>query len=247
MKEVLKKNILELVQADFSVATVLYEHGIDYFSYENKTLQQACLERGVDLQMLLQNLEKKSSEIEELKLEELPLELIVEYLKHSHHLFIKKRLPFLRKLIYHLPQLPECFQLVQDIKFAYAHFEEDFINHIYKEEDVIFAYTLFLSKASRGEAKLTDIYHKTNEVSLDGISKLHKNDEADEMQLLKEVTSDFKTQTCSTHLNVVVAALKDFNHEVELHTHIENEFFFPKAVALEDFVLDHLATRSKLN
>ena len=229
------------------MATVLYEHGIDYFSYENKTLQQACLERGVDLQMLLQNLEKKSSEIEELKLEELPLELIVEYLKHAHHIFIKKRLPFLRKLIYHLPSEPQCHQLVQDIKFAYAHFEEDFIHHIYKEEDLIFAHTLFLSKASTGDAGLMEIYEKTNALSLDGIAKLHVTDEEDEMQLLKEVTNDFQNDTCNTHLKVVLAALKDFNKEVELHTHIENEFFFPKAVALEDYVLDNLATRSKLN
>ena len=97
MKEFSIKTIYELVADNHSVASALHFLGIHFYHYSEMTLQQACERKGLDINVVINRIVKtiESGSRTEIRLVEYPLDLVLEYLKHSHYLYIKEKIPFL--------------------------------------------------------------------------------------------------------------------------------------------------------
>jgi regulator of cell morphogenesis and NO signaling len=69
-----------------------------------------------------------------------PIDLIIEYLKHSHYLFVKQKLPYIGRLGcrgFKANHPKRIMQLKRDLKILFPLFLEDFTHHIYEEEDTL--------------------------------------------------------------------------------------------------------------
>lgn len=232
--------IESLVDENYIYARALDYLGIEFYLHPDKKLKEICQELNLDKSHVLKTfyLFDQSHRFSFKELNKYPLEIVIEYLKHSHHLFIKEKLPFIARLIHN-------YSGDGDLRLIFPEFVEEFINHIYEEEDIHFTYILNLIKAQKEEHRLHSFLHlsKFANCSLRNIHEDHcEEDELAGIRNLVEETND-----PSILWQVISKEIKAFDREMWYHAEIENKILFPKAIALERAVIEKLDQLSKLN
>jgi len=248
--ELINKKITELVNQDHLLAHVLYSFGIPFYEYPTQTLKQACLEKGLATEPVVKGLELSHENFKEndLPLFSYRIDLIVEYLKHAHYLFIKQKLPFINKLVTSFKADHKEYESVEkDLKILFPLFMEDFIHHIYEEEDTLFKYISSLERALQGRYNPTRLYHSMEKNSLQHCALEHEAHD-DEMEGIRKITKDYYlTPDAPLHVKVLYAELIEFEKNLQAHARIENEILFPKAMLLENQVKVAFAEKTRWN
>jgi regulator of cell morphogenesis and NO signaling len=244
------RRIAELVDQESIRAHVLFYFGIKFYEYPEETLEQVCLEKGLSVDTVERELESPSENFREsdLPLVSYPIDLIIEYLKHSHYLFVKQKLPYIGRLVESFKANHEAYNSVErDLKTLFPLFLEDFIHHIYEEEDTLFKYIKMLERASRGKFNPSKLYHQMEKNSLQNCAIEHEAHD-DEMAGIRKITKDYLLKPdAPLHVKVIYDELIKFEKSLQVHARVENEILFPKAMALENEVKKKFFERSKLN
>lgn len=231
-------------------AYVLYYFGIKFYEYSEHTLEQVCQEKGLRLEQVVRELETPSENFREadIPLITYPLDLIIEYLKHTHFLFVKHKLPFIGRLVESFrAEHPEYEQVAKDLKILLPLFIEDFIHHIYEEEDTLFKYIQVLDKAAKGQYNPAKLYYLLERSSLQRFAMEHEAHD-DEMKGIRKITKDYAlAPQAPLHVKVIYSELLNFERSLQTHARIENEILFPKAMALESRVKQLFSERVKWN
>ena len=246
----LRKKITELVSEDHLLARVLYSFGIPFYEYPTQTLEQVCIEKGLVAERVEQELGLTSENFHQadIKLFSYRIDLIIEYLKHTHYLFIKHKLPFIHKLVQNFKaNHADYIQVEKDLKVLFPLFMEDFIHHIYDEEDTLFKYIHKLERARQGRYHPSRLYHAMEKYSLQQWAMEHETHD-DEMAGIRSMTKDyFLAPDAPLHVKVIFSELIQFEKDLRNHAHIENEILFPKAMLLESQVKISFFERARWN
>ncbi|MTI26170.1 hemerythrin domain-containing protein [Fulvivirga kasyanovii] len=229
------KKIIEIVDDNYVHASVLFYFGIEFYDYSQKTLEQACRERGLNVNSVIQKLESVyHCEEENLSLREYPVELIIEYLKHTHYIFIKQKLPYIARIIdnFHAGH-PDYDFIEKDLKFVFPLFVEDFIHHIYQEEDTLFSYISALNKFIKKDNNISRVFYLMEKHSLQRYAVEH-GEHDDEMKGIRRITNNYAyDKQTPLHVRIIYEELKDLEKSLITHAKIENDILFPKALMLE--------------
>jgi regulator of cell morphogenesis and NO signaling len=240
----------ELVDQNNVRAYVLYYFGIKFYEFSEQTLEQVCREKGLKVEQVVRELESPGENFQEadLPLISYPIDLIIEYLKHAHFLFVKHKLPYIARLVESFKANHEAYDLVEkDLKVLFPLFIEDFIHHIYEEEDTLFTYIRLLERATRGRCNLSDLYYKMELNSLQRFAIEHEAHD-DEMEGIRRIARDYHlTPDAPLHVKVIYSELTQFEKSLQTHARIENEILFPKAMALENQMKKVFAEKVKFN
>lgn len=243
------KRISQLVDENYVHAYVLFYFGIRFDVYSEFTLEQACRERGIKVEQVIRELESPTHlQEDDLPLISYPIDLIIEYLKHSHFLFIKHKLPYIARLVDAFQAQHERYEsIARDLKVVFPLFVEDFIHHIYEEEDTLFHYIQALDRASRRRYQPARLYYLLEKHSIQKFAMEHEVHD-DEMEGIRRITQEyFIDQATPLHIKVLYQELKDFEKSLITHARIENEILFPKAMALESRVRQQFFELAKYN
>lgn len=244
------QRIGELVDQDKIRAHVLFYFGIKFYEYSEQTLEQVCQEKGLSVDIVVRELESPNENFQEsdLPLISYPIDLIIEYLKHTHHLFIKHKLPYIGRLVESFKANHAEYDSVEkDLKALFPLFLEDFIHHIYEEEDTLFKYIRILERAGRGHFNPSELYQLMEKHSLQRCALEHEAHD-EEMRGIRKITKDYHlTQDAPLHVKVIYNELIQFEKSLKLHAQVENEILFPKAMALENEVKKKFFEKAMLN
>lgn len=240
------QSVGKLVEADFTFARQLDAYGIAFYNCESLPLGEVCKQKRIKLESLL-NGQRTSMTFDVPTFQQLNGQSavsIIQYLKHHHYLFIKDQLPFIQKLISHLtPKSLADAELVADLKFIFPLFQEDFIHHIYEEEDTLFAYILQLNKVLQTKGYNGDLYYAMEKFSIQELALEHGEDD-DEMKGIRGIIDQHRVDELEDlHLKVIFKELQSFDTQLEQHARIENEILFPKALNMEKNVQALLSTK----
>lgn len=242
-------SIHELVDKNYVHGYVLFYLGIRFYEYSELTLAQVCERRGLKVEQVVRELESPTHLREaELPLVSYPTDLIIEYLKHSHFLFIKHKLPYIARLVESFKaQHDDYLQVERDLKMVFPLFVEDFIEHIYEEEDTLFHYILALEKASKGNFSPGKLFYLMEKNSVQKFAMEHQAHD-DEMEGIRKITRDYRLhEAAPLHVKVIYNELEAFEKSLITHARIENEILFPKAMAIEGKVKKFFFDLSKSN
>lgn len=237
---VFNQTIRSLVDENYIYARALSYLGIDFYLFPDKQLSEVCREMGLHKSQVLKTfyLFDRSYRFSFQELKKYPLEIVLEYLKHTHHLFIKEKLPYIARLVNQYPAYG-------DLKLIFPEFIEEFINHIYEEEDTVFTYITDLLDFDKGKKiNLQAFLKKHDPISLKAIHKEHKQE--DELAGIRNLV-DESYITNDIHWQVIVKEIKAFDREMWYHAEIENKILFPKAIALEAMVREKIHQLIRLN
>jgi len=250
MQKILKRTINDLVAENHVRASILYYFGIRFYDYETSTLEEVCDKHGLNVDAVTKALDliDDGSENTIKQLKALPIELLVEYLKHSHYLFVKKRLPYIGQLIDGLTDVNFRYKvLAEDLKSVFPLFVEDFVHHIYEEEDTFFTYISRLMNFVRSQKPVSSVLYVMNKFSVSDFALEHEVHES-EMDGFRQFTNNYKyCEEADLHIKVLYSELERFEKDLLKHAKIENEVLFPKALQLERQVKLRFHELSKLN
>ncbi|MGE0770141.1 MAG: iron-sulfur cluster repair di-iron protein [Cyclobacteriaceae bacterium] len=244
------RRIGDIVDQDNVRAYVLYYLGIRFYEYSEQTLEEVCQKKGLRIEQVVKELESPNENFNEadIPLISYPIDLIIEYLKHAHFIFVKHQLPFISRMVESFQaNHPQYDQVEKDLKVLFPLFLEDFIHHIYEEEDTLFGYIRTLERAAKGTYNPSRLYRLLEKNSLQLFAMEHEAHD-DEMEGIRKITNNYALgQDAPLHVKVIYSELTRFEKSLQVHARIENEILFPKAMLLEDTVKRSLAEKVKLN
>lgn len=240
----LHRKIAELIKQNPNIAVTLHFLGIHFHHYSEQTLAEACEQKGLDPLRVIRHLDEAglSKSPSPVELIDYPIDLILEYLKHHHFIFIKEKLPYIAQLIQHIDS--KASQIVQEIKLIYPLFLADFVEHIYEEEDTLFSYILNLHKALYLEANFEELEMQMQKYTIQSFANGHI--EHDHTLGIQELAEHYEDNDHDLNSVLFIEALKQLSADMKLHARIENEILLPKAIQLEKTVRALFGTPQEL-
>jgi regulator of cell morphogenesis and NO signaling len=244
-----KQTLGELVERDASRGYVLYNLGIRFYEDIELTLEEACTQIGLKVEPIVQELTHSLQwPPDVLPLKTYPLDLILEYLRHSHSIFIKSKLPYIGRLVDSFKAHHADYVSVEkDLKVLFPLFAQDFIEHIYQEEDTLFSHIQQLESALKSGVNYGQLYFQMEKYSLQTLASEHEVHD-DEMEGIRKITKNYYLAPhVPLHIKVIYHELMQFESSLQTHAKIENEILFPRAMAIENLVRKKLAEKIQLN
>ena len=241
--------VFDIISNDFRYAKALNSFGIDFYDHYDLTINEICKEKGLSSNSIYgyRVAMDESFDLDLKTLESSPLNLVIEYLKHNHSYFIKNKLPYIKNLIASLSTKNKRYNFFEDLKFIFPLFYQDFVEHILEEEKHIFSYIQKLHQLEDNSKSHAKMFFEMKKISLNHIAKEHLEEDS-EMAGIRGLTNDYSIKNINDlHLKVIFQELKAFDKELDVHSNIENEILFPRALKLEKDVSDKIRNISFLN
>lgn len=237
MKYNVNSRVGDIVAADYRSAVVFKKNGIDFCCNGGRSLIEAASARDLDpndILIELEELDKNGSKrLTDYKM--IPADELIDYIIDTHHQFVQSRIreiiPFLDKVVaVHGSRHPELNQ-VRELFYKSA---GDLGVHMKKEELILFPYIRKLAVAERSGSR--NIEQPVFETVEQPIEMMHHEHDS-EGKLHKQIallTDNYTTpeDACNTY-RVTYALLKEFEEDLHLHIHLENNILFPKAIEME--------------
>jgi regulator of cell morphogenesis and NO signaling len=239
----------ELVDQDSGRGYVLYNFGIRFYENVGTTLEEACTQLGLKAEPIIEELSSAQPIAEDvLKFKTYPVNLIIEYLKHSHSVFIKSKLPYIGNLVKNFRATHGDYTSIEkDLKILFPLFAQDFIQHIYHEEDTLFTYIQQLENATSKTLNYGQLYLEMEKYSLQTFASEHEVHD-DEMEGIRRITKNYHlAEPAPLQVKVIYYELMQFEESLKTHAQIENEILFPKAMLIESRVRKALGEKIRFN
>jgi regulator of cell morphogenesis and NO signaling len=216
---------------------VFEKFGIDYCCGGRKPLAQACEERALEPAAVLAAIAGAAREPSAPSADwtTASLESLCAHIVSTHHAYVRAEIPrleqFAQKVVSrHGAAHPELLPIQQLV----ASLGEDLLQHLEKEEVILFPYIVNLERnlASCGPRSLACFGAVRNPVRV----MMAEHDAAGAaLAEIRSLSHDFTPPegACPTYRGFY-QALSDFERDLHQHVHLENNILFPRAISLEE-------------
>jgi len=225
----IEPTIGEIVANDFRAASMFKEAGIDFCCGGNKSLTEACKEKGADESHLIQQLETlaQTPVSGAMNFKEWELGFLSDYIVNTHHKFVLKNLP---ELVFYTQKIAnvhgENHPELLEVASLFTKINEELLQHLKNEEEVLFPAIKEVEKNASAEVK-------TNIVS--EITRMQGEHEfaGGAMDKINVLTNNYliPEDACNTY-RVSLKLLEQFEDDLHVHVHLENNILYPKALKL---------------
>lgn len=231
-----EKTIAEYVAEDYRTAAVFKKYKIDFCCNGNRDLLETAKRKKIDPEVVFRDLEavKTNTGAGTTDYQSWPLDLLADYIEKRHHRYVEEKAPvisgFLDKLCkVHGDRHPELF----DIQRIFKESAGDMAQHMKKEELVLFPFIGKMVKAKMAGSSLDTPNFGTVENPVNMMMEDHDT-EGSRFREIAKLTDEYTVpaDACNTY-RVTYAMLKEYEEDLHLHIHLENNILFPKAIQLE--------------
>lgn len=226
----------EIVAKDLRKAQVFKKFGIDFCCGGKKTVKEACMEKGLDITKVEQELQQadRLPAARPLPYGDWSLSFLADYIVNSHHSYVLKTLPDLVAYATKVknvhgdrhPELLRIHQLVEEIN-------SELLAHMIKEEKVLFPYVKQL-EAAAGQLQILPPAHFGTVQNPINMMEMEHEVVGKNLEEIRQLTHNYKLpeDACASY-SLLYRLLDEFEEDLHLHIHLENNILFPKAVDLE--------------
>lgn len=231
METNIKPSIGEIVANDFRAAALFKEAGIDFCCGGNKSLTEACGEKGADESLLIQKLDilAQTPVSGAMNFKEWELGFLSDYIVNTHHKFVLKHLP---ELVFYTQKIADVHgahhpELIE-VADLFLKINEELLQHLKNEEEVLFPAIKAVVTNSSPEIKAT---------ILSEITRMQGEHEfaGGAMDKINVLTQNYliPADACNTY-QVSLKLLEQFEDDLHVHVHLENNILYPKALKLAE-------------
>ncbi|WP_338733881.1 iron-sulfur cluster repair di-iron protein [Mangrovimonas cancribranchiae] len=230
------KQIGSYVANDYRTAAVFSKYGIDFCCKGHRTIQEVCEKKDIDSNVLLDDLNAimTSHSGESIDYKSWPLDLLADYIEKKHHRYVEEKIPVLKQFLAKLCKVhgsrhPELFE-INELFTASA---GELAAHMKKEELILFPFVKKMVKATMSGQPIKVPGFGTVENPIATMMEEHDN-EGERFRKIAELTNNYNppADACNTY-RVTFAMLNEFEQDLHLHIHLENNILFPEATKLE--------------
>lgn len=232
-----ENNIIgELVAQDYRAAAVFKKYGIDFCCQGNRTIEDACVAKNLDSKLVVTDLNSINQVSSEgtTDYKSWPIDLLADYIEKKHHRYVEEKTqeikPYLDKICrVHGERHPELFEINEHFNAAAG----ELATHMKKEELVLFPFVRKMAKAKQENTVPDTPHFGTVENPIQMMMNEHTT-EGERFRKIETLSNNYTPpqDACNTY-RVTFALLKEFEQDLHLHIHLENNILFPKAIELE--------------
>ena len=231
-----EKQIGQFVAEDFRTAAVFNKYGIDFCCKGDRTLEEVCDKKGIEIDSILEDLNTvlNSKANQSIDYKSWPLDLLADYIEKKHHRYVEEKIPvliqFLNKLCsVHGERHPELFKINEEFTAC----ANALTAHMKKEELVLFPFIKRMVKAKSDNETIHSPQFGTVENPIAMMMEEHDT-EGERFRKIAELSNNYNppADACNTY-KVAFAMLEEFEQDLHLHIHLENNILFPQAIKLE--------------
>ena len=230
-----QQKVGEIVAADYRAAGIFEKYGIDFCCKGNTSIEEACQRKNImtedvmrELKILLSGIEPDETDFQLWS----PISL-AEHIEQKHHKYVEEVTPVilrnLQKLCHkHGPSHPELYR-IHKLFLASA---EELAQHMQKEEKILFPLIRKLSATPTSQSVFQKLPNSIIAHPIEVMIEEHEH-EGERFAEIESLTNHYQApaDACNTFL-VTYALLKEFEQDLHLHIHLENNILFPKALQL---------------
>jgi regulator of cell morphogenesis and NO signaling len=231
-----EETIGQLVAGDLRKAKVFRKYGLDFCCGGNKTVKVACAEKGLDLNKVEQELREtdKMPASSPLPYNEWPLDFLVDYIINTHHSYVKRTLPEIKAYAEKVTkvhgqkhtELALIWQLVREVN-------DELAEHLFKEERILFPYIKALVTANQSGRALSEAGFGTVQNPIHRMETEHEM-VGNNLARIRDLSRNYRLpEDACTSYAVLYKMLEEFEEDLHLHVHLENNILFPKALEME--------------
>jgi regulator of cell morphogenesis and NO signaling len=230
-----EKTVAEFVSLNINTAHVFKKHGIDFCCGGGVSVQEVCSKKGIDFANLMTELEtvgqtKKANH----DFNSWELTKLINYIIDVHHQYVKENIQIMIQYAdkvarvhgHHYNELLEINKLVHIAI-------EEMQAHLQKEEQILFPYIVELERHKKQDVGKVPIPFGTVKNPINMMEEEHEV----VGDIFKRISTLSNTYTppegaCNTY-RAFFHKLDEFEQDLHLHIHLENNILHPKAIALE--------------
>jgi len=224
-----KGTIGQIVADDFRAAAIFKKAGIDFCCGGNQTIEETCKGKKINIDELHAELEalKSSLPAESQDFKHWNLSFLADYIVNTHHQYVLRTLP---DLVGYTEKIGEVHGLshpeLMEVMNLFSQINKELLQHLKNEEEVLFPAIKEVLKTGSAESKATivsEISRMTGEHEFAGGA----------MDRINHITHGYQLpeDACNTY-KVTFKLLEQFEDDLHIHVHLENNILFPKALAL---------------
>ena len=231
------KNIIgELVAQDYRTASVFKKYRIDFCCQGNRTIEDACVAKNIETKLVVSDLNdiQQAASANATDYQSWPIDLMADYIEKKHHRYVEDKTqeikPYLDKICrVHGDRHPELLEINE----LFNETASELAAHMKKEELVLFPFVRKMAKVKQENIKLDAPHFGTVENPIQMMMHEHTN-EGERFRKIEALSNNYTPpeDACNTY-RVTFSLLKEFENDLHLHIHLENNILFPKAIELE--------------
>ena len=235
-----RMTLSEIVNKDFRTAQIFEKYNLDYCCRGNKSLSEACFEKGLKSGQILTELQDISLSIKKdsVRFDDWELDFLIDYIINNHHHYIRNNIPLISNLAdkvvsAHSKLHPEATKISE----IFSALGKELSRHLMKEEQILFPYIKNLVKIKNNSSKFEPPYFSTVANPIKMMEAEHTS-AGDEMNEIRELSKNYQIpqDACNT-FKVFYNELKEFEEDLHKHVYLENNILFPKSIELENKLL----------
>ena len=227
----------EIVASNINLAKVLNDYEIDFCCGGERLLSEICSEKNIAFDEVVTALSSNDEQLSTpgLQFDNWSLDLLVDYLVKYHHNYIRvegpKTLILLQKVAkVHGNVNPKLIDI-------YTLFQESLVDlheHLDKEEIILFPFIEELLKTEKENLQLPNFHCGSIENPISVMIHEHSN-EGDRFRKIAALSQEYSCPeyACDSY-RLVMQILSEFESNLHLHIHVENNILFPKAISLQE-------------
>ncbi len=227
--------VADVVSENIKTADIFKKYGIDFCCGGGMSIAKACEKENANLEQLLCDLKNMDTRImPSQNFNKWELDFLIDYIVNTHHVYVLDAIDLLNdysaKVVKsHGEHHPPVLELVR----LYTLLKTELLQHMQKEEQILFPYIKQMVKAKRENSPLLTSHFGSVQSPITMMQAEHEH----AGDLLKEVASltmnyEAPEWACNT-FKALYAKLDEFEQDLHLHVHLENNILFPKAIELE--------------
>lgn len=228
--------VRDFVVEDFRTAPVFKKLGIDFCCNGKATIGEACEAKGISIDDVAAALaeakllvERPSDDYATWQLDKLSKHIV-----ETHHKFVRTRLPeiqmFMDKVCQkHGDKHPEVFEIAKH----FAAVREELTSHMMKEERILFPVIEQLAAAQCSDIKAERAPFGSIRNPIMVMESEHEN-AGNGLAMIAKLSNGYTPPDDACNgFRVLYQLLEEFENDLHLHVHLENNILFPKAIELE--------------
>jgi regulator of cell morphogenesis and NO signaling len=241
MRFTAERTVAEIVQGDYRTADVFKKYGINFCCSGKIALADACTNANIDYNNLIDDLETATKDIRlpsGVQFHQWKLNFLIDYIINIHHAYLRQAIPSLEARLANFvethsrkqPGLVELHEIFQE-------FSNLMEIHLHHEEEIIFPYIKQIESAHLRNEPYGNLFVRTLRKPLNNIGK----EDGIIISLLAQLAHHtnnytFPSTACTNH-QVVFHKLRELHDDVGQHQYLENTILFPKAIQIEQQLL----------
>ena len=239
MENLNSKSIGAFVAEDYRTAAVFQKYGIDFCCKGGRTIDEVCENKKIVSEELLADLREvaRQNSNQNTDFQTWSLDLLADYIEKTHHRYIVEKTPALRQYLDKLCKVhgshhPELFTITEQFNAS----ADELAMHMKKEEFILFPFIREMVNTGGNRENAGQPNFGTIQNPIQMMMEEHEV-EGERFRKMSSLSDGYNppADACATY-KVAYSMLKEFEGDLHLHIHLENNILFPKAIEMENGV-----------